>query len=121
MCWNNCPLDNFSGHVDPGESDYETALRETKEEAGFDAKAFRVISDFKCELNYKVNNRRDGKQRPKVVTYWVAEMINPNSEVTLSNEHQAFKWLPIKEAIELSGFEDFSKCLEDCESKINSL
>ena len=119
FCWsNNCSLDNFSGHVDPGESDYETALRETKEESGFDGKAFRVISDFKCELSY--TSEGDGK-RPKVVKYWGAEMINPNSEVTLSNESQAFKWLPLKEAMQLVGVEKFGKCLENCESKINSL
>ena len=49
-----------SGHVDPGESDYETAIRETSEEAGLDQKTFSVIPDFKCELNYRVTNHRDG-------------------------------------------------------------
>ena len=112
------------GHVDPGESDFETALRETKEETGFDEKAFRVIPDFMCELNYK--KTIGGIKRPKVVTYWAAETIDPNSKVTMSSEHQDFKWLPLKEAIELSGFDKkihrkTNKFLEDCEAKINSL
>ena len=112
----NCP-----GHVDPGENDYETALRETKEEAGFDANKFRVISDFKCELKYKVTNHRDGIERPKIVSYWCAEMIDPNCKVTMSDEHQDYKWLSLKDAMNLSGFEDFNKCLEECESKIKTL
>ena len=60
------------GHVDPGEKDYETALRETKEEAGLDESSFTVISNFSCELNYKVTSHRDGIERPKIVAYWCA-------------------------------------------------
>ena len=114
FCW-------IIGHVDPGESDYETALRETKEEAGFDQNSFRVIQNFKCELNYKVTNHRDGIERPKVVTYWCAEMIDHSCKVTLSEEHRDFKWLPLQKAKELSGFEDFNQCLEKCEGKIKDL
>ena len=107
------------GHVDPGETDYQTALRETKEEAGFDESSFTVIPDFKCELNYNVNNHRDGKNRPKVVTYWCAELNDCNGKVIMSNEHQAFKWLALQEAKEQSGFKDFNECLDKCEAKIN--
>ena len=111
----------ISGHVDPGENDYETALRETKEEAGFDQSSFRVIPDFKCELNYKVTNHRDGIERPKVVTYWCAEMIDCNSKVTMSEEHQNFEWLALEKAKKRSGFKDFNECLDKCEAKIMSL
>lgn len=38
------------GHVDPGESDMETALRETREEAGLDARHLTVYEDFRKEL-----------------------------------------------------------------------
>lgn len=109
------------GHVDPGESDYQTALRETKEEAGFDEKDFRVVSDFKYELNYNVTNHRDGIKRPKIVTYWLAEMVDPNCKVTMSNEHQDYKWLPLQEAMALGGYKDFNECLQKCEDKIKSL
>ena len=109
------------GHVDPGENDYETALRETKEEAGFDQSSFKVIPDFKCELNYNVTNHRDGIKRPKVVTYWCAEMIDCNSKVTMSEEHQNFKWLALEKAKQQSGFKDFNECLDKCETKIMSL
>ena len=110
-----------SGHVDPGESDYETALRETTEEAGLDQKTFSVIPDFKCELKYRVTNHRDGIERPKVVTYWLAEVMNPQCNITLSDEHQAYKWLSLKEAMDLNGFNDFNDCLKKCELKIGSI
>ena len=42
--------DFSTGHVDPGESDKETALRETQEEAGLSSKDFAIIPDFKKEL-----------------------------------------------------------------------
>lgn len=38
------------GHVDPGESDYETALRETEEEAGLTKDNLKIIKDFKKEV-----------------------------------------------------------------------
>ena len=108
------------GHVDPGESDYETAVRETKEEAGVDEKDYKVIPNFKCELRYNVTNHRDGKERPKIVTYWCAEMVNLKTEITMSDEHQNFKWLQLNEAKQLSGFHDFNECLDTCEEKIKS-
>ena len=41
------------GHVDPGESDMATALRETKEEAGFDANHLTVYQGFRKELKVR--------------------------------------------------------------------
>ena len=38
------------GHVDPGESDYETALRETVEESGFSREILKITPDYKVEL-----------------------------------------------------------------------
>merc|ERR1712110_299746 len=83
------------GHVDPGETDYEAALRETKEEAGLDQSSFTVISNFCCEVKY--NKLYDGNIRPKVVTYWCAELIEYNCPVIMSDEHQAFNWLPLQQ------------------------
>ena len=95
------------GHAAPGESDYETALRETFEEAGFTEEMLKIVPDFKIELNYIVKYQRKGKTGPKRVVYFLAELINPKeNDVKLSKEHQDFKWLPLKETFELSGFKD---------------
>lgn len=42
---------NFTvGHVDKGESEFVTALRETKEEAGFSESDLKIITDFEKTL-----------------------------------------------------------------------
>ncbi|ENN70778.1 bis(5'-nucleosyl)-tetraphosphatase [asymmetrical] isoform X1 [Dendroctonus ponderosae] len=93
------------GHVDPGETDLMTAYRETQEESGLKKADIKVFEETKTTLNYKV------KGKPKVVHYWLAELINPDAKVKLSNEHQDFKWLPLKEACEISGYQDMEDVL----------
>ena len=111
------------GHVDPGESDYETALRETVEESGFSQEMLKIIPDFKVELNYQVKSRRTQHELvPKVVTYWLAELMDfEKNVVKLSHEHQDFKWLPLKETCDLSGFKDMNEAFEKSSQKIESL
>ncbi|GJQ87086.1 hypothetical protein Trydic_g23939 [Trypoxylus dichotomus] len=75
------------GHVDPGETDKETAYRETEEESGLVSGDLRVYENSKRNLEYVVDNK------PKTVVYWLAELINPNAKVKLSSEHTEFKWL----------------------------
>ncbi|KAH8287862.1 hypothetical protein KR018_003596 [Drosophila ironensis] len=88
------------GHVDPGEDDYTTALRETKEEAGYDEKDLIIYKDTPLTLNYEV------KGKPKIVIYWLAELRNPCQEPILSEEHTALKWLAKEAAKECVGFRD---------------
>ncbi|XP_063366951.1 bis(5'-nucleosyl)-tetraphosphatase [asymmetrical] [Cydia amplana] len=95
------------GHVDPGESDWITALRETKEEAGLSENELLVYKDISKTLNYKV------KGKPKVVVYWLAKLKNPEQPVTLSDEHQQLKWLPLEQAQEISGFDDMKQLLAE--------
>merc|ERR1719245_2109845 len=110
------------GHVKPGESDYETALRETFEEAGFTQEMLKIVPDYTIELDYIVENQRKGKTEPKKVVYYLAELMNPKeNNVKLSNEHQDFKWLPLKETCELSGFKDLNEAFEKSLVKIESL
>ena len=109
----------LQGHVDPGETDYEAALRETKEEAGLSDSVLAVMNDFKIELRYNVTNHRDGKKRDKISTYWLAELLKPaENSVVMSEEHQDFKWLTLQEAKDLSGFKDFNEALDKCYTKI---
>ena len=107
------------GHVKPGETDYEAAIRETKEEAGLSDSVLAVMNDFKIELRYNVTNHRDGKKRDKISTYWLAELLKPaENSVVMSEEHQDFKWLTLQEAKDLSGFKDFNEALDKCYTKI---
>ncbi|KZC10904.1 PREDICTED: bis(5'-nucleosyl)-tetraphosphatase [asymmetrical] isoform X2 [Dufourea novaeangliae] len=95
------------GHVDPGESDMETAIRETKEEAGLLTTDLKIFEDAKQELNYLVN------EKPKIVIYWLAELLNSDKPIQLSHEHQAFKWLPLEEACSVVTYEDMQKTLRN--------
>ncbi|XP_049877093.1 bis(5'-nucleosyl)-tetraphosphatase [asymmetrical] isoform X2 [Pectinophora gossypiella] len=103
------------GHVDPGESDWVTALRETKEEAGLSESDLNVYKDVTKTLNYEV------KGKPKVVVYWLAKLKNPDYAVTLSDEHQDMKWLPLKQAQEIAGYDDMKKLLEEFNEKAEKL
>ncbi|KAM3956700.1 purine phosphoribosyltransferase family protein Apf [Aphomia sociella] len=103
------------GHVDPGESDWITALRETKEEAGLTENDLEIYKDISKMLHYNV------KGKPKVVVYWLAKLKDPQKEVKLSNEHQDLKWLPVQQAQDLSGFEDMKKLLAEFYEKAQKL
>ncbi|CAL4076695.1 unnamed protein product, partial [Meganyctiphanes norvegica] len=64
-------------------------------------------------LKYEVRGR------PKVVIYWLAELLNPNTPVVMSSEHQDFKWLPLKEACNLSKFPDMIRTLNESEQLLS--
>jgi len=101
-----------SGHVDSGESDIETALRETQEEAGFSSSDLKIFEDAKYELNYTVNGM------PKTVIYWLAELLNSDKSVKLSDEHQAFQWLSLHEACHLAKYTDMQNALREFDKYI---
>ncbi|XP_033749545.1 bis(5'-nucleosyl)-tetraphosphatase [asymmetrical]-like [Pecten maximus] len=108
------------GHVDPGESEFETALRETAEEAGLNKSHLEIVDNFKKTLHYPVNGR------PKRVVYWLAKMKDPEMPVTLSDEHIDFKWLKLEEANKLiSQYKDmqtvFNETDEFLKTKGNNL
>ncbi|KAI4493674.1 hypothetical protein M0804_001850 [Polistes exclamans] len=94
------------GHVDDGETDFETALRETKEETGFVENDLNIFQDVKVELKYNVNGI------PKTVIYWLAELINPSQSVRMSSEHEACKWLRLEQACYRARYTDMQNALE---------
>uniref|UniRef100_C1BJS9 Bis(5'-nucleosyl)-tetraphosphatase [asymmetrical] n=1 Tax=Osmerus mordax TaxID=8014 RepID=C1BJS9_OSMMO len=93
------------GHVDPGEDDFTTALRETKEEAGLGEEHLRVIDGFLHNLKYEVQGK------PKEVLYWLAELKDPKTVVTLSEEHQDYRWSGLDEACALAQYKDLQETL----------
>ncbi|XP_034101277.2 bis(5'-nucleosyl)-tetraphosphatase [asymmetrical] [Drosophila nasuta] len=95
------------GHVDPGEDDFTTARRETKEEAGYDEKDLIIYRDKQVTLNYEVK----GKQ--KIVIYWLAELRDPNQPVVLSEEHTEYKWLAKEAAKECAKYKDYQGMIDN--------
>lgn len=103
------------GHVDPGEDDFTTALRETQEEAGYTNDDLNIHKDQQKILNYKVNGK------DKIVVYWLAELRDTQKNPILSNEHTEFRWLLKDDAIKLSGYGDFAEMVQYFHGKIAEL
>ncbi|XP_052717054.1 bis(5'-nucleosyl)-tetraphosphatase [asymmetrical]-like [Crassostrea angulata] len=103
------------GHVDPGETELQTALRETEEEAGLKESDFTMYTEFQRTLNYEVQGK------PKRVVYWLSELKNPSTPVTLSDEHIDFKWLNLPQALNyVEKYKDFQQVLNDADTFIKS-
>ncbi|KAL1129895.1 hypothetical protein AAG570_012839 [Ranatra chinensis] len=97
------------GHVENNENDMETALRETMEECGVKRDQLQIHEDFKRTLKYSV------KGWPKEVVYWLAEVIDKNVFIRLSEEHQCYRWATLDEARELSRYSEMQDLLAECD------
>lgn len=96
--------------MDPGEDDLTTALRETREEAGLGEEHLSIVKDFLKELRYQVRGK------DKTVLYWLAELRDPSMAVTLSEEHQDYRWAQLDEACKLAGYKDLQETLREAQS-----
>ncbi len=100
------------GHVESGESDTETAYRETREETSLEAYSLNLVKDFKIELEYPVNGA------VKKVIYFLAELTDQECEVKLSKEHNCFEWVDLSKACELVKYHETQGALESAEKFI---
>lgn len=84
------------GHVDPGESDMETALREMVEETGIPVDAIALDPFFRFEHQYEVREARSGGQpKLKTLVIFLARLQREVSiEVTEHPGYQWFEWRP---------------------------
>ncbi len=86
--------DFVKGHVERGENEKETALRETEEETG--------ITDLKFNEGYRESisyfYRRAGRTVRKEVVFYLLE--TNTEQVRLSREHVGFDWLIYDRAME---------------------
>ena len=100
------------GHVDPGEDDITTALRETQEESGLKSSQLNVVDGFKKEIAYTAWGR------PKVSAYYLAELLEKDAPVTLSHEHTDWKWATIDGACQLAAYPEMQEVLQQAHSFI---
>ena len=101
------------------EEDLAAALRETEEETGIGKHLLSVHEDIQDELKYTVWKKK--KQRQKVVTYWLARLLEPQLKVVKSREHQDFKWVDFEEACQLlSEFPDLQDLLGKFQQKLEN-
>jgi bis(5'-nucleosidyl)-tetraphosphatase len=80
------------GHVDPGESEIECALRELNEETGITADDIEIIEGFRFTTHYQVRSKRDGRLIDKTLIIFLARL---NREVRIDpTEHGGYQWFP---------------------------
>jgi len=86
------------GHIENGESEFQTALREVREEAGLDV---TILDGFREVDAYSY--RRKGEPVEKQSVYFVAQAHERNAR--LSREHDDLAWLAFDEALTRLGYE----------------
>lgn len=84
--------DFVKGHVERGETEKETVLRETEEEVGITDLMF--IEGFRHPISYYY--RRAGQTVYKEVVFYLLQ--TKIEAVRLSREHVGFDWLPFDKA-----------------------
>ncbi len=91
------------GHMEEGETEVETAKRETKEETNVDV---FIDENKRYEIEYVTNknvNRR--------VIYFLARKLN-GKEIPQHGEVDAIKWFTIDEALEMLTYENVKDVLK---------
>jgi 8-oxo-dGTP pyrophosphatase MutT (NUDIX family) len=86
--------DFVKGHVEKGEDDIATAIRELKEETGLSSP--HLADGFCREVTYYFRHKRHGLVR-KTVVFFLARV--ETRDVVISNEHCGFAFLPFEQAI----------------------
>ena len=80
------------GHIDDGETEIQTALRELEEETGI--VQVKVVDGFRDTITYTFSGRQE--QIGKEVVFFLA--TTKESKVTLSHEHIDYSWLDFDSA-----------------------
>ena len=93
------------GKVDPGESLVGTAVREIKEETGFDVRLGKLIG----KTVYPVKNST------KVVYYWTGEVVG--GEFEANEEVDEIRWLPLDEAKKIMSYDLDRQVLKKAEKR----
>ena len=90
------------GKAHEGESDEDCALREVEEETG-----------LRCALRRELpsTSYTDPKGRPKVVRYWVMEVVG--GELGFEHEVDEARWLPVEAAGRLLSYPRDAEVLRD--------
>ncbi len=98
--------DLAKGHVEEGESEHETAMRELEEETGISKADF--IDGYREQISY-IYRTHKGKISNKEVIFFLAK--TSDHEIELSHEHHNSVWLPYDKAIEKLTFENAKQLL----------
>jgi 8-oxo-dGTP pyrophosphatase MutT (NUDIX family) len=104
------------GHVEKGETDEQTARRETAEETGI--KELKIIPGFKRSEKYFFKRVYGLKGKARENAPWVFKLVifflaqTQVEKVQLSHEHIGYVWLPYREASKKITFKNSKELLK---------
>jgi bis(5'-nucleosidyl)-tetraphosphatase len=103
---------NFpKGKIEEGESVFDAAKRETREETGIGN--LKIIPNFGIWENYYFKSNREGSEGETISKKVVFYLGQSNTQkVKISDEHSGYRWLPYEKALELLGFKKSKNILE---------
>lgn len=107
--------DFVKGHIEKGETEKQTVVRETEEETGITDLKF--IEGFRERIKYFF--RRGKEVVYKEVVFYLAE--TKKEKVHLSFEHIGYIWLPYKDAINQLTFENARNILKKAHTYLSNL
>ncbi|HEX9722574.1 MAG TPA: NUDIX domain-containing protein [Candidatus Paceibacterota bacterium] len=94
------------GHVERGETEEDTVRREVKEETGLENIELR--HGFRETIHYWFQWKR--KKISKTVAFYLAK--TGEKEITISEEHIGFVWLPYAKAIEKLTYQNAKQLIQ---------
>jgi bis(5'-nucleosidyl)-tetraphosphatase len=78
------------GHVDPGETEIQCALRELREETGIQATDLELIDGFRFETRYQVRAKKSDRVYDKTLVIFLGHL---RRDVPIAvTEHIGYKW-----------------------------
>lgn len=104
------------GHIDPGETKHEAALRELQEETGLQAD---IISDIEYKIEYYFRYPDRKELIHKIVYFFIARALT--HKVTLSYEHIDSMWLPYKQAFAKLTYKNAKNILKKAHKQLASM
>jgi len=97
------------GTIDEGETKDVTAIREVKEETGYNVEILDFLGDYTFDFDWK-----DGNRYRKTVTYYLMGLLDDEDPISNLQENEDFvnKWTPLENAQEVLTFDDSKEILK---------
>ena len=103
------------GHIEPGETALEAAMRELTEETGISGA--RVVPGFAREIRYFFRDKKKGGLISKSVIFYLAEI--DTDQVTLSHEHVGYAFALYAQGAKQLTFATARQVLREAEEFLN--
>ncbi|MBN1494829.1 NUDIX domain-containing protein [Candidatus Peregrinibacteria bacterium] len=107
------------GHIEEGEDEIKTALRELEEETGL--KNIKILKGFKESIHYFFTRKKAHEKElvSKTVVFFLVK--SHDRKIKISDEHQDFIWLPFDEAVKKITFKNVKEIVMKAKKHIDKL